>query len=1241
MSNKIKFLILFCLASFALNAQSYQRDGKGIKFIQLEGCLKTSNGQPCDSCFVITNGLNGKLNRCIHISQLRQLINGGGGMDSTYLIDNENGTYTLFNENGDSFDFGYQLDVSGDTLYLLDHDGHIADYLIGADFDNQTLSWDSATLSLGISNGNTVILNGFGDDGNGIYGGSGEVPDTAYAHVSQDSSFWLGDFPSHPGTNNSDRGMIVGSSGIGLQGMHFYGGQKPGGLFGYGRISCDDILFKMQNPFGIPAADTRLTISEYNLRLYNGGYGYLYMEPDSLTTFYGTLFTSTTNYGLEINGTRGTDGQVLTSYGSYAIWADPCCDTIGGGGADSINLGLIGNELNLYVDGLTDTSLVIGELNTNLSGNVITTEVNNVTDTTLVIGNVTSSLSGTVLTTSVNGVIDTAQLSGILGSTTNVLTYSNPILTSTVNGVTDTALVSSGGVSDVSLDLSGNILTSDVDGVNDTSLVIGELATTLSGNTITTEVNGVIDTTLVIGELNTNLSGNILTTEVNNVTDTSLVIGSNVLSWNATDKILTSSVNGVSDTSFVTGLNGIYSGSGSVPDSTYSHIAKSQFYTIGYQPTFPSINNTRDRSISIHDGIHLTRGDSINEDWGILSIENNKNSFGQHTAAINSHYIMSVDSNVMALRYAANNEGHKVRMTMDSFELISFNEMMIDVDDSLHIEIAGNKGSNGQVLTSNGSTATWQTVSGGATTNTLSLSGNTMTSNVDGVIDTSLVIGEIMLDNQSNIMTVEVNNQTDTTLIIHNLSNGVVGNTLTTTVNGVPASTTVILKDSLELSGNIMQLMVNGIYDTSLVIGNHTISWDSTNKILTSAVNGVSDTTKITVATGGATTNTLSLSGNVLTSTVDAIADTSLVIGGHTVSYDRSTSILTSTVNGVSDTAQLAVTSIISPSQITSDQDDYNPTGFDNASIVRISGDNGIRAITSMVSQSDGEQKTFINVGDYPIYFPGEHPDGTAANRINANTDIILYPKSSIIFIYDGTTSRWQILSQNRYDENKTITYNTQFGSITAGDYGEVTQTVLNGINTVVPASSTIPFGAVRMSTNATLGFCIVGVAKGMVEPCYLTTGHIITRSLVAFSDLSTSAQRFAYIFAIKDSIDQASYLYQGILDPIGTDAMAIVYSDSLNSGNWTGVTATTGGTYSTVDLGVAVAEDVAYDLQVAVDKAKSEVRFYINGVMKGRLTTNIPATDAVGSQNWFGKHIGTTTRYCYLNQYMLKYILP
>ncbi|NOT37922.1 MAG: hypothetical protein HOP11_11140, partial [Saprospiraceae bacterium] len=84
------------------------------------------------------------------------------------------------------------------------------------------------------------------------------------------------------------------------------------------------------------------------------------------------------------------------------------------------------------------------------------------------------------------------------------------------------------------------------------------------------------------------------------------------------------------------------------------------------------------------------------------------------------------------------------------------------------------------------------TAVGSVTSNSLSLSGNTMTTNVNGVSDTSLVIGTNVLSISGNTMTTNVNSKTDTSLIIgtNALTFSSSSATLTSTVNGVATSAT-------------------------------------------------------------------------------------------------------------------------------------------------------------------------------------------------------------------------------------------------------------------------------------------------------------------------------------------------------------------------------------------------------------------------------------------------------------------
>lgn len=1228
----MKHLIFFCCLFFAFQseAQTYSRDGLGIKFIQLEGCKQTSNGNPCDSCFVITNGVNGKLNRCLHISQLRSLLLGGSGSaDSTYLVDNEDGTYWLFNENGMEYIFGYSLDVNSDTLFLLDHDGHIADYILAADLDNQNLTWDAPSKQLGITNGNVVTLTGLGVDSvklslsgniitskvntltdtslaigqneiilsgdvlystvngvidtaelgdllglskNGIYGGSDTIPDSTLAFLPTDHSFAIGSFPSWPSTNNSDLGIIWNGPYTGNQGLYFFGQQKPFPLerHGFGKVTCDEVSWKIEDG-SIPSesslviGDESWVLSESNNTAFNSssisgvnGVGmwtstyYNLINADSITIFVPTQLA------LDIAGSRGVDGQVLTAQGGYAIWADPCCDTIGGGtggGVDSISLGITGNIMTMGVNALTDTSLIIGELNTNLSGNIITTEVNNVTDTTLAVGNVTSSLSGSVLTTSVNGVSDTAQLSGLLtGFTTNVLSYSNPILTSTVNGITDTALVSISGVSDVDLDLSGNVMTSNVDGVS--------------------------DTTLVIGELNTNLSGNIITTEINNVTDTTLVIGSNILSWNPTDKILTLSINGVSDTSFVTGLNGIYSGSGNVPNQTYSEVLTSEEFAIGYFTDFgSSITPVIDRGVYLKtNGTYIVGGDSTNQVRNSGEFLTDGIQIWSDSVSMESRVIVNKDSLVNRVVYTANYEGGRIGMWGDSMKLQQDYNNLIIQGPSITLNDHGGtgRGTSGQVWHSNGTSGYWDDISSGASSNILSLSGNTMTSNVDGVIDTSLVIG-------SNI-----------------------------------------------------------------------ISWDSTNKILTSTINGIYDTTKITVASGSVSSNTLTWNGaNTLTSNVNGISDTSFIYNIDSInlikrlklgatfaiedfngSVGNSNDILLNNGTGNPYWIDRHYKSVNTLSQITSDQDNYTSS----SDVINISGDNGLRAITSLSTTGivSGQIVTYNNVGTYPIYFPANHPDASTNSEIEYKEDIILMPNNSIQFQWQDNSGDdyWRPLVIPPVNGYNVYEFTAIPGSITAGDHGNIAFATNGGTSGTQGPISGTPLAAFSSatSTGATNSATVV-LLKTVEEFCYTSENHIIGEWLVSIPTLSDAT----------DSFDIYCHFLQ---NPSATTAnpnnnFGFRYSHGANGGEWYGFSKDNGGTTSTVDLNRSVTAGVIYNLRLEMDKSKTEIRFYVDGNYAGRITSNLPASAAYTMRSAIFKGVGTSSRSLNTHRMHFKVITP
>ncbi len=318
--------------------------------------------------------------------------------------------------------------------------------------------------------------------------------------------------------------------------------------------------------------------------------------------------------------------------------------------------------------------------------------------------------------------------------------------------------------------------------------------------------------------------------------------------------------------------------------------------------------------------------------------------------------------------------------------------------------------------------------------------------------------------------------------------------------------------------------------------------------------------------------------------------------------------------------------SVITPSQITSDQDNYNPTGFGDATVVRLSGDSGLRAITSMAAQDDGEVKTYVNVGSYSLYFPAEHPDGTAANRITYSEDIILMPKASVQMVYDTTADRWYPIAYARPTTGRSWwqSFNT---TMTAGQGADWKTGGTNG--SYVSASSTYPVGMYYCTTAAsatgTSWIYMPGLAGATADQFVSSKGHLTFETMIQTDALSTGAQTYTYSAGFVETSNSTS---------LSIASVTIIYSHGINGGNWTGFSRNSGGSETTVDLGVAVSTPTLYVLRIELDNGNDEARFYIDGEYKGRITTNLPADNtAYGARVGIVKSVGTSARYLYISR--------
>jgi hypothetical protein len=82
--------------------------------------------------------------------------------------------------------------------------------------------------------------------------------------------------------------------------------------------------------------------------------------------------------------------------------------------------------------------------------------------------------------------------------------------------------------------------------------------------------------------------------------------------------------------------------------------------------------------------------------------------------------------------------------------------------------------------------------------------------------------------------------------------------------------------------------------------------------------------------------------------------------------------------------ASFAFTGDITPSQITSNQNDYNPTGLSTATVLRLNSD-AARAITGLAGGSDGRVVIIFNIGSNMLKLMDENTGSTAANRFTGS----------------------------------------------------------------------------------------------------------------------------------------------------------------------------------------------------------------------------------------------------------------
>lgn len=110
----------------------------------------------------------------------------------------------------------------------------------------------------------------------------------------------------------------------------------------------------------------------------------------------------------------------------------------------------------------------------------------------------------------------------------------------------------------------------------------------------------------------------------------------------------------------------------------------------------------------------------------------------------------------------------------------------------------------------------------------------------------------------------------------------------------------------------------------------------------------------------------------------------------------------------------VAFSAITTPPTITVDQNNYNPTNFEDFNVIRLSASVNIE-ITGIESSNVAIGQSFIlvNVSTFNIKLKNNNNNSLAVNRFMLKGDLTLEKDESLIIWYDTTTLRWRVAAAN------------------------------------------------------------------------------------------------------------------------------------------------------------------------------------------------------------------------------------
>jgi len=185
---------------------------------------------------------------------------------------------------------------------------------------------------------------------------------------------------------------------------------------------------------------------------------------------------------------------------------------------------------------------------------------------------------------------------------------------------------------------------------------------------------------------------------------------------------------------------------------------------------------------------------------------------------------------------------------------------------------------------------------------------------------------------------------------------------------------------------------------------------------------------------------------------------------------------------------------VISPTALSADVNDYNPTSFSTASIVRQDVTGGNWNVTGLSGGATGRIINIINISAAnSLTLKDQSASSSGSNRFLLGSDIVLGINQSIILRYDGTTNRWRQLDNTPTTVAGSLSVSGQTGLVSVTG---ITST--NRIKTVRDAADTIlelggSYTPTGNWTNMVLVTPNIGTPSAGTLNDSLTYGHDLT----------------------------------------------------------------------------------------------------------------------------------------------------